>query len=86
VAFTILSFQCACDFAQGLEVGCGELRDTDPSMDASRWEVSHASNGVTQTKRRQRERDVSSIERRGNRGWGSLLDLHLLVMGRWNRG
>jgi hypothetical protein len=48
VAFTILSFQCACDFAQGLEVGCGELRDTDPSVDASRWEVSHASNGVTQ--------------------------------------
>jgi hypothetical protein len=47
MAFTILSFHCARDFAQGVEDGRGELWDADPPVEASVQEASHASNGAT---------------------------------------
>jgi hypothetical protein len=49
VAFTILSFHCARDIAQGLRDGCSESWDADPHADALGWEVRHASNGATWT-------------------------------------
>jgi hypothetical protein len=42
MAFMILSFHYACDHAQGLGGGHGELRDADPPVDAAGQEVSHA--------------------------------------------
>jgi hypothetical protein len=43
VAFTNLSFCCACDLAQGLGGGHGEPWDADVPSDAARWEVRHPS-------------------------------------------
>jgi hypothetical protein len=61
VAFMILSFHCARDLVQGLGDGCNESRDADAPVDASGWEVRHASNGAARAcEERERDRCATS--------------------------
>jgi hypothetical protein len=65
VAFAILSFHCAHDFAQGLKDGCGELRDVDPPAKAPGLEASQASNGGDSASLVYPSRGLFSASRRG---------------------
>jgi hypothetical protein len=60
VAFTILSFHCACDFVYVLGDNCSELQDTDPSVEAPGLEASQASNAAVWT-REEREREKERV-------------------------
>jgi hypothetical protein len=54
-AFTILSFNCNCDLAQGLGSGRGYPRDADPPEEVVRREAKRTSDEET---RSQREREM----------------------------
>jgi hypothetical protein len=60
VAFTILSFHCARDFAQGLEDGRGELRDAVSPVEASGQEASPAASNRAMRMHEERERERTS--------------------------
>jgi hypothetical protein len=47
VAFTILSFHCARDLAQGRGGGCSEPRDANSPEDAAKQKAKHASSEET---------------------------------------
>jgi hypothetical protein len=86
VAFTILSFHCARNFAQGHGGSRGEPWDANLLEDAAKREVKHAPSEETLSWGGEREISVPANRQQKGKGWRPLVDLGPLVRGKRKGG
>jgi hypothetical protein len=83
MAFMILSFHCANNFAQGLRGDRCEPQDTDPPEDTARQEEKCASNKEAWAQRERERTQCATSRAVKGQGVDTSLDLGPLTRGKW---